>query len=293
MIQHTQCPVCKSTNFVEVMKAKDTTVSTELFGISQCNQCQLRFTNPVPDQTEIGPYYKSEDYVSHTNTSKGFINRVYKRVRKRTLKNKLALVCRVNKKEAGTLLDIGSGAGAFLAVMKEAGWSATGLEPDPEAREVAKRDFHVDAQPIEDLGQLEEGVFDAVTMWHVLEHVHELHAYIAKLKKLIHRNGRIIIAVPNYRSKDAEHYKEKWAAYDVPRHLYHFSPESMKQLVAQYEMQVSEMHRMPYDSFYVSMLSERNYGGGLVKGLWNGFLSYCAAIFDRERCSSIVYIIQK
>jgi 2-polyprenyl-3-methyl-5-hydroxy-6-metoxy-1,4-benzoquinol methylase len=293
MIQYSNCPVCASTDFKEVMRAKDYTVSGKIFGISHCNSCQHRFTNPVPGQDEIGPYYKSENYVSHTNTSKGIIFRLYQMVRKRTLRSKKKLVSTETSLEKGKHLDIGSGAGAFLATMKNAGWDSLGLEPDPDARQVAEKDFAVVAKPIEHLFELPDNTMDAITMWHVLEHVHELDAYMKKLRSLIKDSGRIFIAVPNYTSKDAQHYQEKWAAYDVPRHLYHFCPDSMRRLLEINGLKLLKIKRMPYDSFYVSMLTERNIGKSVIKGAWHGLMSFFAAMGNEERCSSVIYVISK
>lgn len=293
MIRYTQCPVCKSTDFAEVMQAKDYTVSGEMFGISHCKACTHRFTNPVPGQSEIAPYYKSAEYVSHTNTSKGLINSLYQRVRKITLRSKRKLLERSTGIRQGKHLDVGSGAGAFLATMKAAGWDCLGLEPDPDARAVAKADFGVDAKPIEELFALPDGTYDAITLWHVLEHVHELDAYMAKLKALLKADGRLFIAVPNYTSLDGQRYEAQWAAYDVPRHLYHFSPTSMKRLLELSGLKLIEMKRMPYDSFYVSMLTERNIGGGLLKAVWTGWRSWWKAIWNLERCSSLIYVIRK
>ncbi len=293
MIIYSQCPVCLGTDFKEVMKAKDTTVSGALFGIAHCNACQHRFTNPVPSQDEIGPYYKSADYVSHTNTSKGFIHGLYQTVRKFTLKSKRRLVETATSKGSGKHLDVGSGAGAFLATMKSAGWDCLGLEPDPDARQVAKADFNVEARPVEELFLLQKESFDAITMWHVLEHVHQLDAYMAQLKALLKVDGRLLIAVPNYASMDAKRYQEAWAAYDVPRHLYHFCPDAMRTLLQRHGLKLIRTKRMPFDSFYVSMLSERNTGGFMLRGIWNGFRSWCVALFNKERCSSLIYVIQK
>lgn len=289
----TNCPVCKSAAIHEVLKAVDHTVSKESFVVFECKDCTHRFTNPVPDSNSIGPYYKSEAYVSHTNTNKGLVNRAYQIVRKWTLKRKLRMIVGETSKASGNLLDIGSGAGAFLATMKNANWNAIGLEPDPDAREVALRDFAVESLPIEELQKLEPAQFDAITMWHVLEHVHDLDGYMKKLHELMKPDARLLIAVPNYTSWDARKYGSAWAAYDVPRHLYHFSPQSMHKLLELNGFKLLKMKRMPFDSFYVSMLTERHKKGNLVFALWNGFCSYCAAVFDRKQCSSIIYVIRK
>lgn len=293
MINYVHCPVCLGKDFKEVLQAKDYTVSGKMFGIAHCQQCQHRFTNPVPSQDEIGPYYKSADYVSHTNTSKGLIHGLYQTVRRFTLKGKRRLVEGTTRKSQGKHLDVGSGAGAFLATMQAAGWDCLGLEPDAGARKVAKADFNVEARPVEELFQLTEGSFDAITMWHVLEHVHQLDAYMEKLKALLKVDGTLFIAVPNYTSFDAQRYGAKWAAYDVPRHLYHFCPDSMRHLLGRHGLKLVGTKRMPFDSFYVGMLSERNTGGGLLRGIWNGWRSWWVALAKKERCSSLIYIIQK
>ncbi len=293
MIAYSHCPVCGSQDFAEVMKAKDYTVSKEMFAISHCNGCKHRFTNPVPSQEEIGPYYKSEDYVSHTNTAKGFIHRIYQAVRKITLRSKRRLLQSETGKRQGKHLDVGSGAGAFLATMQLAGWDCLGLEPDPDARMVAERDFNVKARPVEELFSLEDDQYDAITMWHVLEHVHQLDAYMTKLKSLLKVGGRLFIAVPNYESFDAKFYGAEWAAYDVPRHLYHFCPDSMRSLLEKHGLKLEDTKRMAFDSYYVSMLTERHRGGSLIKAVWVGWWSYWAAVFEKERCSSLIYMIRK
>lgn len=293
MINYSRCPVCLGNDFREVMQAQDYTVSKTMFGVVHCNNCSHRFTNPVPSQGEIGPYYKSEDYVSHTNTAKGFIHGLYQTVRKWTLKTKRSLVERSTGKAQGKHLDVGSGAGAFLATMKHAGWDTLGLEPDVDARIVARSDFGMEAKPIEELFELTANSFDAITMWHVLEHVHQLDAYMAQLKALLKVDGRLLIAVPNYTSLDAKVYGARWAAYDVPRHLYHFSPASMRQLLSRHGLNLVRTKRMPFDSFYVCMLSERNTGGSMVRAIWNGFRSWVTAIMSKERCSSLIYVIEK
>lgn len=292
MHTYSECPVCKSKAFAKVLTATDYTVSKEQFDIHHCNDCQHRFTNPVPKEAAIGPYYQSEEYISHSNTSKGLINRLYHIVRKRALRSKRKLAQSASGKQTGRLLDIGSGAGAFLAEMKAAGWTVDGIEPDEGARAVAKKDFGVIAQPSDAFFGLEEGQYDVVTMWHVLEHVHQLDGYMEKIAKLLKPGGTLLIAVPNYNSLDAERYKAGWAAYDVPRHLYHFCKTSMQRLLERHQYQLRKIRMMPFDSFYVCMLSERYKNGSMIRGIWNGFCSYVVAVFKKERCSSIIYVIK-
>lgn len=295
IIHYTNCPVCGSTAIKDVLSAKDHTVSGEIFPIAECNDCSLRFTQHVPDAAGILPYYQSEDYISHSNTSKGLINRLYQWVRKRTLRKKRRLLQRVTGMGKAQLLDVGSGTGAFVSEMALHGWDATGLEPDAGARQVAKKEFNIELKDMDQFYQLPAGSFDAITLWHVLEHVHELSLYVLHLKVLLKEKGKLIIAVPNYTSKDAAIYKECWAAYDVPRHLYHFSPQSMKVLMENHGLKLIGYKPMWYDSFYISMLSSKYKSGKtkLFASFVNGFRSNLKALGDAKRCSSVIYVISK
>lgn len=295
LVHYTNCPVCGSPDIKNVLSVKDYTVSNETFVIAECNSCSLRFTQDVPDAASIAPYYKSENYISHTNTSKGLINRLYQSVRKRTLKQKRRLIERASGIKKGRLLDVGSGTGAFANEMQQAGWQVTGLEPDADARAVGKQSYNIDLADIGQFYQLRESSYDIITMWHVLEHVHDLQGYIAKLKLLMTENGKLFIAVPNYTSKDAAAYKEQWAAYDVPRHLYHFSPRSMQVLMEKHGLRILQHKPMWYDSFYVSMLSSKYIHGkpNLVGAFFKGLGSNLKAMGDVKRCSSVIYIISK
>ena len=176
-VHYTACPVCGSEDIKIVLQAKDHTVSEEIFSIAACTFCKLQFTQDVPSAASIDPYYKSEDYISHTNTSKGIINRLYQFARKRTLTNKRKLIEKSTGLKNGVLLDVGSGVGSFVHEMKHAGWSVTGLEPDPGARKIAQEFYAVSLDGMDKFYKLVENHFDAITLWHVLEHVHDLAAY--------------------------------------------------------------------------------------------------------------------
>lgn len=295
-IEHyTYCPACDSTNIREVMMVKDHSVSGESFPITECLDCTLRFTQDVPSANSISPYYKSENYISHTNTSKGIVNRMYQFVRKRTLAGKRKLVVRHTGTPSGELLDVGSGVGSFVHEMKTNGWNVTGLEPDADARKVAKDTYKVALNDSQFLYKLPPGTFHAITMWHVLEHVHELHPYLQHISKLLTASGRLFVAVPNYTSYDAAVYRDYWAAYDVPRHLYHFSPASMKMLMEKNGMEIVSYEPMWYDSFYISILSSkyRNGSTNWLSAAWNGLRSNMQALGDVKKCSSVIYVIRR
>ena len=244
---------------------------------------------------EIGSYYQSANYVSHSDTAKGLINRLYHIVRNYTLGSKRKLIQKITGKETGALLDVGAGTGAFSNTMQQAGWKLTALEPDDTARKNAAAKYGLLLQPADNLFQLDAGQFDAITMWHVLEHVHNLHGYLEQYYKLLKPGGRLVIAVPNYTSYDAKSYGEFWAAYDVPRHLYHFSPKSMEMLGKSKGFVLIDTKPMWFDSFYVSMLSEqyKNGRGNMVSAFFVGLVSNLKTIFNPQKCSSVVYVISK
>ncbi len=295
MIHHSHCPVCHSDQISFLFAVKDYTVSKADFPVWHCGQCTARFTQDIPDQVSIGAYYASQDYISHSDTREGLINKLYHWVRKNTLRSKRKLVVTETQVQKGEILDIGCGTGAFLNEMKNAGWNITGLEPDAIARQKAGELYSITPQPSSDLFELKSGSYQAITMWHVLEHVHDLHPYLQQLEKLLAPGGCIFIAVPNYTSADASHYQQYWAAYDVPRHLYHFSPASMKPLMEKYGLQITAYKPMWYDSFYVSMLSEPFKKGrsNLLAACWNGFVSNLQTMADKKKCSSVIYVIKK
>ncbi len=294
-IHYTDCPACKSNTIKQVFTAKDYTVSHEVFAVWECNNCTLRFTQDVPDAAAIAPYYQSSAYVSHSDTTEGLINRLYHFVRGITLKSKRNLIKQDTELAKGSLLDIGAGTGAFSHTMQQAGWQVTGLEPDAAARKIASDKYGLQLQLPQQLYSLPTDAFDAITMWHVLEHVHDLHAYLQKFHTVLRPNGRLFIAVPNYTSHDAQVYKEHWAAYDVPRHLYHFSPQSMQLLAAANGFTVKAFKPMWFDSFYVSMLSEQYKKGkdNLLMAYWNGCISNLKTMFNVKKCSSVIYVLSK
>jgi len=293
LIHYTACPSCSSADLQPALNAIDHTVSRRSFEILECGSCGLRFTQDVPDEVSISYFYRSEEYISHTDTNKGLVNRLYHIVRRQTLSDKLRLIITASRLKKGRLLDIGAGTGAFAAYMQEHGWETAGLEPDDAARERARAVHGLSLQPVEDLYSLPAESFDVITLWHVLEHVHALHPYLEQLKKLLKKGGRIFIAVPNYTSYDARKYGPFWAAYDVPRHLYHFSPDAMERLLAGHDLHLQATQPMWYDSFYISMLSEKYRKGNVIRAFIIGALSNLKAFVDKSKSSSVVYVVGK
>ncbi|HYE55086.1 MAG TPA: class I SAM-dependent methyltransferase [Chitinophagaceae bacterium] len=288
---HTTCPLCAAPDIRPALTAKDHTVSGESFDIWECSDCTARFTQNTPEPDSIGAYYRSDNYISHSNTNRGLVNKLYHRVRKITLAQKRKLIQQVTKIQTGNLLDVGAGTGLFVDTMRKGGWKVTGLEPDATARTRA-REMNIMLQDISDLYQLPAANFDVITLWHVLEHVHDVHGYLKQLKHILKHEGHLVIAVPNYTSADARLYRQFWAAYDVPRHLYHFSPASMQALLRLHGFQLEAIYPQWFDSFYVSLLSEQYRTGhsNFIKGIWNGFRSNLNAVRSKKQCSSLIYV---
>ena len=292
-VHYNKCPICEGDSLKDIFSVRDHTVSNNEYLIVECNDCTLRLTQDVPDQAHIGDYYHSDNYISHTDSSKGLINWLYQSVRNITLKQKRRLVIRLSGKSKGSLLDLGSGTGSFASEMVTHGWKVTGLEPDAAARQRAKELKGVQLEDVNLFYSLPGSSFDIMTLWHVLEHVHELNGYFVQLKKLLRPDGHLLIAVPNYTSADAAHFRKHWAAYDVPRHLYHFSPASMKKLAEKHGLVIKRYRPMWYDSFYISLLSSRYKKGktDFFGAFFAGLFSNLNALFNSRKCSSILYIV--
>jgi 2-polyprenyl-3-methyl-5-hydroxy-6-metoxy-1,4-benzoquinol methylase len=293
LLYRTSCPVCDHDRFTKELTCIDYTVSREEFQIVKCEACGFKFTNPIPAPERLGDYYKSENYISHSDTRKGLISRLYHAVRSLTLRQKVALVARYTRK--GSLLDYGCGTGMFLRQASGQGWTVVGLEPDDGARKTAAASgVTVYAELGEISAAYADGSFSAITLWHVLEHVVELKGTLATLRSKLADDGIMIVAVPNPDSFDARHYGAHWAAYDVPRHLYHFSPAVLSALMSQAGLELVSRHPMKFDSFYVSLLSEKyrhgrtRYLPAFMTGLRSNWLAKRSGNY-----SSLIYVLRK
>ncbi len=287
------CPACGNGTWTDAGQVKDYSITGEWFALKECSLCHLKATYPQPNEAEIGRYYASEDYISHSDTKSGLINRLYHTAREYMLKKKYSWVRQASGKESGTLLDVGAGTGHFAHFMQLKGWQVTALEPDEKARKVAAEKLGINIQPLESLGNQKAGSYDVITLWHVLEHVHDLSGYMDHFRSILKPDGVLMIAVPNYTSTDAHKYGAEWAAYDVPRHLWHFSPTSMEKLMARHHFTLTEKIPMTLDAFYVSMLSEKYKGNdvfGSIGGFVSGLQTLMAAGNNVDKASSVIYI---
>lgn len=286
------CPVCESKLSDNLIICQDHTVSKESFAISRCRTCSFLYTNPRPSEDRLGSYYESEDYISHNKKSNSLINRIYKIARKFTVRSKVAMINKFTANK-NILLDIGCGTGEFINEAKKNNWLISAVEPGSLARRSAEELNGISIH--EDIHQITKTKFDAITMFHVLEHVADLNGTLKKVRKLLHKEGSLFVALPNSASYDAKQYKEDWAAYDVPRHLYHFNQETAELLFKKHKLEIIETLPMKLDAFYVSLLSEK-YANGKTnywQAFWNGLKSNKWAKNNQNNYSSLIYVLQK
>jgi len=271
------------------IKVKDYSVSGEEFQLLLDEELQLLKTYPQPAPEKLGSYYESDDYISHTDGKRSLFEKLYHTVKQKALRDKIKLIEGFQPTK-GKILDIGAGTGDFLVMAKKNGWNIVGLEPSLKAKAIAQSKGVI---LLDKLSQMANHSADVITMWHVLEHVPDVEVHIAELKRIIKPEGTIIIAVPNYRSYDAQYYGKFWAAYDVPRHLWHFSKTSIKLLFEKQDMELIKILPMKFDSFYVSLLSEKYKNGKMnfVKGFFTGLRSNIKAQRNFEY-SSHIYVIK-
>lgn len=279
-------------NKKEYFSIKDHSVSGEEFKLIRNKIFGFLETRPQPSQGSLSKYYNTEDYISHTDTRRNLLEKVYHIVRRISLKRKLSLINSFSR-ESKNLLDIGCGTGDFLQIAQKNNWQVFGIEPNEQARNIANLKTNNLVFETNQLTSLEKHSFDVITLWHVLEHLPKLDEQISILKGLLKENGTLVIAVPNYKSHDANYYQKFWAAYDVPRHLWHFSQPSIKKLFAAKDMQVVKTLPMKFDAYYVSLLSEKYKSGFMnpIKAFWIGFISNIKAKHSGEY-SSLIYIIK-
>lgn len=289
------CPVCQGDQWTEQRSIKDHSISKEEFVVARCQGCGLHVTLNAPNEDSIGRYYQSDVYISHSDTSEGMMDKLYHRVRRSMLARKHKIVGQFTGKNQGQLLDIGSGTGYFPHFMQTKGWSVSGIEVDASTRELSKKRFGLEVYPQQRVYELPEHQYDAITMWHVLEHVSDISGYFSSIYQALKQDGILVIAVPNCGSWDAKKYGTEWAAWDVPRHLWHFQPGQIQQLANNFQFEVAKMLPMPMDAYYVSMLSEKYRGKGLslLRGTMNGWWSNWQALGKVERSSSVIYILKK
>jgi len=294
MIKVNRCLVCESDDAAFILRCKDHLTGGGNFDIYSCKNCGFTFTADPPGEADIENYYDTGDYISHSDTKKGFTNRLFHFTRNLMLYRKRNIIRRATGLKTGTVLDIGCGTGYFAAFMKKGEWRVTGMEKDEGARNFAIEKFGLNVKRESEIGGFQKEMFDCITLWHVFEHFHDPVKYLHDIHQILKPGGVCIIAMPNCSSFDAKHYMQFWAAWDVPRHLWHFSPDVFKTFSEKNGFKVTKIMKLPADVFYISILSERYRGAnlpllsGLIKGLWFTLLTF----FNRKGNSSLIYILK-
>ncbi|MDO9340968.1 MAG: methyltransferase domain-containing protein [Bacteroidales bacterium] len=295
MVHHNVCPLCSSEKIFLHFRCIDHLISKKEFAIYKCPACGFEFTQDYPEEDEIGQYYESTDYISHSDTSKGLSNKIYRLVRSAMLLKKRGIINKVTGLHKGSLLDIGSGTGHFAGTMKKAGWQVKGIEINEKARDFSISRFGLEIIGPGQISTLEADSFDCITLWHVLEHFHDPFKYASDIFRLLKPGGMCVIALPNCSSYDAKHYGRFWAAYDVPRHLWHFNPSTFRLFSEKTGFIFENLRTLPFDVFYISLLSERYKGSGLsfITGIAKAKLFAFLSVLKRRRSSSVIYILRK
>jgi len=290
LIEILSCPICGNKEFSLYLKTKDFFFTQEEFSLSKCKSCSLVFTNPIPQ--DISKYYDTTDYLSHNTGDNGILGKIYSTLRNINIKRKYNLVSKYNHQ--GNILDIGCGTGELLSFFNNKKWNAVGIEPNNSARKFAINKHGITVFDEKKLTSLTPDTFDVISMWHVLEHVPDLHKRISQVSKLLKKDGTIFIALPNLSSPDSLKYKEYWSALDVPRHLYHFNQETFETLISLHNMKLIHAEPMKFDSYYVSMLSEKYLKNKLYIPLAviNGFISNIKAK-RKNNYSSMIFVVKK
>lgn len=291
MIQVKQCPVCAGEKLEVVFAVRDHVVTQEEFEVLECDGCGLRLTTPLPDKDETDRYYESENYTPHAAGKGG--NLIYRVVRRLMLARKRNLITTETNLSCGRLLDVGCGTGEFLYTMHQAGWEVDGIDASEGARQETSRRYGVTVQSPDDWFASEDEEYDVITFWHALEHLADPNRYLRQVVLSLKDDGTLMIALPNWNSFDAEYYGSEWAAYDVPRHFTHFTRSTMERFIDEHGLTVRNTFGLPFDAFYISLLSERNGNGSALRGIWTGLKSNMAAVDDSSRWSSLIYVVRK
>lgn len=287
MKTHKNCPICGNNKLEPSLEVADFFLTQEQFHIMKCPNCGFEMTQPFPDKNEIERYYQSDEYYSHPHKKKSLVSLLYEKVKQRNLKYKFRIA--TSGLNRGVVLDIGCGSGDFMEFAKNKNWNVCGIEPNALARNYAEQKLKIQIFNSLESATPHKTSFDVITLWHVLEHIENLNEQVEAIKKLLKPGGRVVIALPNPDSYDAKYYGKFWAAYDVPRHLYHFRFKNIREFMSKHQFRFLKREPMKWDAFYIALLSEKyKYGRQrLLSALIHGIISNLHAKKNREFSSNI------
>lgn len=293
MAEISSCLVCKGTDLEVLFVVRDCLVTGDLFNVKKCMTCGFVFTSDPPDEKDISGYYKSEDYISHSDKKSNIADHAYHFARSIMLRKKYRLIRKVCEIKTGSIVDIGSGTGYFAHYMKKKGWNVTGIEINDPARSFSAEKFGIRVADPSAISGIPDVSVDCITFWHVLEHLYDPVKWMSEVKRILRKNGKCIIALPNVTSADAEWFGSSWAALDVPRHLWHFSPSTLVRFIESNGLSCKMIKSMPLDIFYISTLSYRYkaFRTPLIRGVITGMMLSLVNLFRKNRASSLIYII--
>jgi 2-polyprenyl-3-methyl-5-hydroxy-6-metoxy-1,4-benzoquinol methylase len=289
------CLICNSTEKKPFYQVSNRFNQKESFDLVKCPNCNFVYLSPRPTADAIGVYYEVEEYQPHQANARNAADVLYQRVRIWNNRYKRKTIEKYKKN--GNILDYGCGTGEFLLEMNVSGWKTYGYEPLTKAANIARNHGLNILKSLQNY----QGGADIITLWHVLEHIHDARGIIKTLQQIMAPEAYLIIAVPNYQSFDAKIFKQNWVAFDAPRHLYHFTPETMTLFLESMNFQIVSYKTLYFDPWYNSLLSAKIEAKNkkfklliqsLSKSLIAATIANLQSFFIKKRSSSLIYIAQ-
>lgn len=289
------CPLCGASGQIPYAQCKDFTISNESFYLLKCPSCNIVYTLDPPSESDTKRYDKLDLKLRLGDSPRGLTGRLYYHIRNLMLIRKAHIVEKQAYRTSGSLLNYGAKTGYFSSRMERRGWEVTSVEKYLEERLFSLEMFHHRMIDLSEMESLHSETFDVITLWHVFEHSYHPGELLDRFHELLRPGGILIMSCPNINSIDAKYYGPYWAAYDVPRHLWHFEPGSICNLALKHGFTLMHRERLPFDSFYISILSEQHLGHkqAFIRGMMKGFHSWLLSSSRRDLSSSLVYVFRK
>jgi len=270
------------------MKIKDHFFSQEVFEVLPSRHEGVLETFPKLNEQELSGYYNHENYISHQTKGKSLFDKAYQVAKRYMTKRKQNLVLRFHQE--GRILDIGTGTGDFIRSFNSKDWDRYAIEPNKNLHDSLNKNG---IEILDDLEEITQHNFDVITLWHALEHIPDLEGTLKNIQAALNPGGTLIIAVPNFKSYDASFYKTYWAAWDVPRHVWHFSKSGLISLCEKFNFEFVTTSPLLLDAFYISMVSEKyRKSNHILRAFWVGLYSNLQGMFKNEY-SSFIYMFNK